>query len=760
MRETPQMGVFQQPVRRGQMAKEYKVIGKKVERVDAFERLVGEAKYASDIYLPEMLYVKLLRSPHPHAKVVKIDTAKAQALPGVKAILTPADVPDFPIHKRQTPPTLVMPVLASTARYAGDEILAVAAMDEETAEDALDLIKVDYEVLPFVLDAEEAVKAEAPKIYPEGNFVRETADTLVRGNVEEGFKQADVILEDKYRTHLIQHCTMEPRVTVARWTGKRLTIWDSHKGPFRLRTDLARALNIKVNQVRVLTPYIGGDFGDKGQMERQHVIAALFAKKTNRPVKLEFTREETYLGTHHRYPTTWYLKYGAKKDGTLTAIQIKLYADMGAYYHMDGAYNSLEVPKGVYRCPNVKLEGTNVFTNKPEGGQMRCVGHPAAMFPQEVHMDRLAEKLGMDPLAFRQKNHARKEDGDQDKKFPFASIGIEDCARLGAEKIGWQANWRKPGTSPGPVKIGLGVAFQSCRHGLITSPMSAIIKLDPDGTVELLSGLNDSGGWQKTTMAMIAAEEMGIPYEAVEVTTGDTDVTTDTGPPGGSRGTPSTGLAVIAAARDAKNQLLEVAAEILKKKKEDIEIKDGQIFVKGENKSVSYREILSKAPSPIVGRGFGKPPQNVAMHTFGAHFAEVAVDTRTGKIEIRRLIAAHDVGRAINRLGCENQIQGGAVMGIGFGLTERQYIDGRTGICVNPNMVDFKIPSILDAPMVEPIIVETDDPYGPFGAKGVGEPPYGVPAPAIANAIYNAVGVRFNEIPFNIRSILDKLEKV
>ena len=741
------------------MAKEFKVIGKKVERVDAFERLIGEAKYASDIYLRGMLSVKILRSPHPHAKVVRIDTARARALPGVMAILTPEDLRDFAIQIRGTPPFVPKPILATTARYVGDEILALAAVDEETAEEALDLIRVDYQILPFVLDAEEAVKPEAPKIYPEGNVIQEGPDTTNRGDVEEGFKQADVILEEKYKTHLIQHTTMEPRVTVASWSGKKLTLWDSHKNPFRVRTDLARALNLKVNQVRVLTHYIGGDFGDKAFIERQHIIAALLAMKTNHPVKIEFTREENYLSAHHRYPTAWVLKYGVKKDGTLTAIQVKLYADLGAYYPLDGAAGSLEVAKYVYRCPHVKLEGYNVFTNKPEGGFMRCVGHPAGMFPQEVHMDRLAERLGMDPLAFRLKNYARKEDGDQDRKVPFASIGLEDCAKQGAEKIGWKANWRNPGTSLGPIKKGMGVAFHACRHGGISSPMSAVIKLDPDGTVELLSGLNDSGGWQKTTMAMIAAEEMGIPYEAVQVTTGDTDTTTDTGPPGGSRGTTSAGLAVIAAARDAKNQMLDVASELLKRNKEDLEAKDGQISIKGESKSVSFRDILSKAPNPIVGHGSGKPPQNVALLTFGVHFAEVAVDTRTGKVEILRLIAAHDVGRMINRLGCENQIQGGAIMGIGFGLMEKQVIDGQTGICVNPNMVDFKIPSILDVPMVEPIIVESDDPYGPFGAKGVGEPPYSLPAPAIANAIYNAVGVRCNEIPINVRSILDGLKK-
>ena len=740
------------------MAREFKVIGKKVERVDAFERLTGEAKFASDVYLPGMLYVKILRSPYPHAKVKKIDVSSAQALPGVKAILTPQDVPDFAVAKRGSPPLIPKPILATTARYAGDEILAVAAVDEETAEQALDLIKVDYEVLPFVLDAEEAVKPATTKIYPDGNMVRDPSGFLERGNIQEGFNQADVILEEKYKTHLIQHVTLEPRVTVASWSGKRLTIWDSHKSPFRMRTEIAQALNLKVNQVRMLTHYIGGDFGDKASLERQHLIAALLTMKTNRPVKIEFTREENFLSAHHRYPTTWYFKYGAKKDGTLTAIQVRLYADSGAYYSIEAAGASIEVAKWVYRCPNVKLEGYNVFTNKPEGGYMRCVGHPAGMFPQEVHMDRLAEKLGMDPVEFRLKNHARKEDGDQDRKVPFASIGLEDCARLGAEKIGWKTNWRKPGTSPGRVKKGLGVAFHACRHGGISSPMSAIIKLDPDGSVELLSGLNDTGGWQKTTMAMIAAEELGVPYEAVHVTTGDTDATTDTGVPGGSRGTTSAGLAVIAAARDAKIQLLDAAAEALKQKKEDLDVRDGQIFIKQENRSVPYRDILSRIPSPIIGRGSGRPPQNVALLTFAAHFAEVAVDTLTGRVEVLRLVAAHDVGRVINLLGCENQIQGGAIMGLGFGLMERLYLDDQTGICVNPNMVDFKVPSILDVPMVEPIIVEPEDPFGPFGAKGVGEPPYSLPAPAIANAIYNAVGVRFNEIPINVRALLDGLK--
>jgi CO/xanthine dehydrogenase Mo-binding subunit len=741
------------------MAEKFKVIGGKVERVDAIERLTGEAQFTADVYLPGMLYAKVLRSPHPHAKVARIDTTKARALPGVRAVITAEDVVNFSIRRRDKAPLCEMPVLVRTALYAGDEILAVAAGDEETAQEAIDVIGVDYEILPYVLDAEEAVKPGAPKLYPEGNAIQDATDVLVRGDVEDGLRQADVILEDTYRTHLIQHVTFEPRVTIAAWSGQRLTLWDSHKNPFRVRTDLARALGLKVNQVRINTQYIGGDFGDKAFIERCHFISAVLARKTGRPVRLEYTREDNFLSAHHRYPTTWYLKYGAKKDGTLTAIDVKLYADLGAYYHLDGAAACLETPKEVYRCPNVKLSGYNVFTNKPDGGYMRCVGHPAANFPQEVHMDRLAEKLRMDPLAFRLKNYARKEDGDQDRKIPFGSIGLVECAQEGAAKIGWETAWRPPGTSEGPVKRGIGVAFHSCRHGGISSPMSAVLKLDPDGTVELLSGLNDSGGGQKTTMAMIAAEALGVPYDDVRVTTGDTDATSDAGPPGGSRGTTSTGLAVIAAAADAKAQLLDVAAEVLSKERELLEIRDGRILVKGEDIAVPYKDVLAKAPSPIIGRGSGKPPRNVLLHSFGAHFAEVAVDTRTGRVDVLRVVAAHDVGKMINRLGCENQIEGGTIMSMGYALMERQYIDGQTGICLNPNLVDFKIASILDTPVIEPLIIEPEDPFGPFGAKGIGEPPCSVPAPAIVNAIYNAVGVRCTELPMNIRAVVEGLGK-
>jgi CO/xanthine dehydrogenase Mo-binding subunit len=376
-------------------------------------------------------------------------------------------------------------------------------------------------------------------------------------------------------------------------------------------------------------------------------------------------------------------------------------------------------------------------------------------FAQEVHMDIMAEKLGLDPVDFRLKNYARLEDGDQDKRIPFSSNGMEECIRKGAEAMGWGQKWQKPGTSPGPLKKGLGVAIHACRHGAMTLPSTGMLKINPDGTVNVFIGTSDIGGGQKSTMAMIAAEELGIPLEIVSVTSADTEVTLDTGSTGGSRQTIGTGTAVKLAAADAKRQLFEIAAKELKTGKENLEVRKGGIYPLGSDKGIPITDVLKKAPATITGRGTGSLPQGVVTFCFAAHFVEVEVDTLNGKVRVLKLVAAHDVGKAINLLGMENQIDGGAIQGMGFGLTEEQICDKATGICLNPNLVDYKLFTMKDIPEIQPVLIEPIDPIGPFGAKGVGEPPYSVPAPAIANAIYNAIGVRFTELPINTRSILD-----
>lgn len=742
------------------MGKELTIVGKRHPKIDGWERVSGKATYASDIYLPGMLYGRILRSPYPHAKVVKMDVERAKSHPGVKAVLTPKDIAAFSWH--QAPGLLHndIPILAEIARFTGDDIAVVAAVDEDRAQEALDLIKLDYQPLPFVLDPEEALKPGAPKIHPQGNIARGKPVILERGNIEKGFQEADLIYEGRYYTPMLQHVTAEPRVCVAQWHRGKLTVWDSLQYTFAVQSSLAHIFKVPMSKVRVICDFMGGGFGDKGYTERYHVLAAILSLKTGQPVRIEFTREENFLAATHRYPTVCYLKYGAKKDGTLTAIQAKVIADMGAYCHFDGAFGVMETMKGVYRCPHLKGESYNVYTNKPEGGFQRCVGHPMGQFAQEVHMDIMAEKLGMDPVDFRLKNYARLEDGDQDKKIPFSSNGMEECIRKGAEAMGWAQKWQKPGTGSGPLKKGLGMAIHACRHGAMVLPCTAMVKINSDGTANVYVGTVDIGASQKSTMAMIAAEELGIPLAAVAVTSADTEATLDTGSTGGSKQTIGTGSAVKLAAADAKKQILDIAAKELKTSAGNLEIRNGGIYPPGSDKGIKITAALKKAPATITGRGTSSLPKGVVTFTFAAHFVEVEVDTLSGKVRVLKLVAAHDVGKAINLLGAENQIDGGAIQGMGFGLTEDQICDKNTGICLNPNLVDYKLFTMKDIPEIQHVIVEPIDPVGPFGAKGLGEPPYSVPAPAIANAIYNAIGVRFTELPINIRSILDGRKRV
>lgn len=740
------------------MEKELKVVGKRHPKIDGWERVSGRAVYPSDIFLPGMLYAKVLRCPHPHAKVLSMDTAKAKAVPGVKAVYTAADL-GVSWEKSPGRSHHDMPLLTGLARYAGDEIAVVAAVDEDIAQHALELIKVQYETLPFVVDPEEALKPDAPKVHPGGNLLGGKPTLLQRGNIEQGFAEADVIYEGRYTTPMLQHASAEPRVCVARWERGKLTVWESTQYTFATQQGLAHILKLPMSKVRVICDYMGGGFGDKLQIERYTVLASVLSMRTGLPVKLELTREENFLAAHHRYPTVTYLKYGAKKDGTLTAIQARTIADMGAYFHFDGAFGVIETMKSVYRCANVRGEAYNVYTNKPEGGTMRCVGHPQGEFAQEVHMDIMAEMLGMDPVAFRLKNYAKLADGDQDRKVPFSSNAMEPCIVKGAQAFGWAQRWRKPAAGGSHIRRGLGMAIHACRHGAMVLPSAGMVKLNVDGTVNVLVGTADIGCNQKTTMAMIAAEELDVPLSAVSVTAADTDVTLDTGSSGGSKQTATAGTAVKLAAADVKRQLVEIAAKLLKTDKEKIEYRDGRFQAAGAGEGIALKDVIRKAPATLTGRGTGALQPGVTTHCFAAHFAEVEVDTLSGRVRVLKMVAAHDAGKVINVLGAENQIDGGTIQGLGFGMLEHQRFDAATGVCVNPNLVDYKMFTMKDAPEIETVFIEPIDAGGPFGAKGIGEPPYAVPAPAIANAIYNAIGVRFTSLPVNAPAILEALSK-
>jgi CO/xanthine dehydrogenase Mo-binding subunit len=757
------------------MSSEFAVIGKPQPRMDGFEKVTGRARFTSDLTLPGMLHLKVLRSPYPHARVVSIDASKALALPGVVLVLTHKDMP----AARWNPQ---MPILTDVARFVGDDIAVVAAISEEIAGEARDLIKVEYQVLPFVLDPEEAMKPGAPKLFPEGNVVGASGSTTVagsgpkltgyeianatavvnRGDVNKGFAEADLVYEGRYSTPFLQHATQESRVALAKWEFGKLTLWDATQTPFDVQKAVAKVLGIPMSKVHVTIDYLGGGFGDRSSPGRQSVLAAMVAKKTGRPARIELDRDEIYVAALHRYPGVIDLKYGVKKDGTLTAIQARVVADGGAYAVFGAAgLGILECMMSIYRCPNMHGHAWTISTNNPPTGPMRCVGHPQGTFAQEVHMDIIAEKLGMDPVEFRLKNYARLEDGDQFKKMPFTSNGLRECIERGAETFGWKQRWQKAGSSPGPVKKGVGVAIHGCTHGRMPPgmPLSGMVRVNGDGTVNVMTGATELGGGQRTTMAMIAAEELGVPLSVISVVSGDTESTTDTGTTSGSRQTITGGTGVKLAAADAKNQLLDVAAADLKTDKKNLTIRNGMVYVAGSDKGVPLGQIAANAPGGVIfGRGVMKIPLDIFTHTFAVDFAEVEVDTRTGEVKVLKIVAASDLGRAINPLTASSQIEGGVVLGFGFGLSEEQLLDKPTGICVNPNHLDYKVPSIKDIPDIATILVESVDKVGPFGAKGLGEPPCSPPAPAIANAIYNAIGVRFSELPINKRAVLARLK--
>jgi len=734
------------------MSSEFRVIGKRQPKVDGFDKVTGRAKYASDFSLPGMLYLKILRSPYPHARVVSIDTSKAAALAGVKLVLTHKEMAAYP---RWNPS---YPYLADVAHFQGDDIALVAAVDEDTAVEALGLIKVEYQALPFVLDAEEAMKPGAPKVFAEGNLIGGKPVAVSRGDVKKGFAEADLVYEARYRTPFNQHATMESRACIAQWDDGRITIWDSTQAPFEVQKAVAKALKIPQSKVHVICNFMGGGFGDKGNPGRYSTLCAAVARKTGRPARIQLDREEVYLAAGHRYGTVIDLKYGVKKDGTLTAIQAKVVADAGGYAMFPlAAFDTLACMMSIYRCPNMTGEAYTVNTNNPTTGPMRCVGHPQGTFAQEVHMDIIAEKLGMDPVELRMKNYARLEDGDQFKKIPFTSNGMEECIKRAAETFQWKEKRQKAASQPGPIKKGYGMAVHACRHGGMPPgmPLSGMVRVNADGTLNVYTGASELGGGQKTTMAMIAAEEFGVLLSDVFVISADTDKTTDTGVTSGSRQTITGGTGVKLASTDAKNQLLDVAAAELKTDKKNLSIRDSMVYVAGSDKGIPLAQIASKAPGGvIIGRGYMKIPTDVFFHGFAAGFAEVEVDTRTGHVKVVKLVAAHDLGRAINPLTAESQIEGGAIQGIGFGMTEDQIYDKATGLCVNPNHLNYKLMTMKDVPEITPIIVESIDKLGPFGAKGIGEPPYTPPTPAIANAIYNAIGVRFSELPITNRAIL------
>lgn len=723
-------------------------VGKPIPRVDGPERVTGAAKYTYDILLPGMLYARTLRSPYSHARIKSIDTKAAEKLPGVRAVLTHKTIPQIPLRMGQH--TLLEPTL----RYVGDEVAFVVADDEEIAEDALELIDVEYEELPFVLDPEISAKSDAPKIYPTGNLLNGKAEEYVRGDIERGFREAAVSIEARFTTQVALHNSLETHGSVCAWEGDSLTVWDSTQHIYGVRAGVAQALGLPLHKVRVIKKYMGGGFGSKNGAGKYTLLAALAAKKLSRPVKAMLTRKEENLAAGNRNNTIQYWKLGAKRDGTLTAVEMRSYAGIGAYSLWG---TSVSGPgKQLYACPNMKISQYACFTNTGPMAAFRAPGYVEGTFSFEQAIDMLAEKLQIDPLEFRLKNYIEI---NPMSGLPYSTKGLREAYERGAHLIGWvERASKKPKT--GTKRRGFGMASQIW-GGSGGPPAYALCKINNDGSAIVITGTQDIGTGTKTVLAQIAAEELSFPIERISVELGDTQEGVYSPLSAGSMTLPSVGPAVRVAAHDAKEQVLNVAAQVLEKNREDLQIKNGQIFVSNQEKPIELKEVLAMKLQNfmIIGKGARGPnPEQYSVNTFGAQFADLTVDTETGEIIVNKIVAVHESGRVINPLTIGSQIEGGVIQGLGFALCEERVVDQSSGVVLNPNLEEYKIPTALDIPEIEHAMIDRTDPYANnLGAKGVGEPPI-VPTPAaIANAVYDAIGVRITESPLTRDKILKAL---
>ena len=694
------------------------VVGKRLPRVDAYERVSGSAVYPLDFSLPDMLHAAILRCPHPHATVKKVDTSAAERLPGVRAVLTAASPgADVGWFRRRDKATTKL--FDPHCRYEGDEVAAVAAETPEQARDALRAMRVDYEELPFVLTPQEAVKPGAPQLHEGGNRLGEPS-VNARGDLAKGFAEAAAVVERTYSTACEIHVPMEVHGSVVKWDGNRLTVWDSTQGVFGVQPAVAGALGLPLASVRVIGTYMGGGFGSKLEAGKYTVIAALLARATARPVKLFISREEEFLAGGNRPANTMRVKVGARKDGTLTAVEFVSWGTGGAY--PAGADTGF-LAADLYTCPNVRTEDNNAYVNAGRARPMRAPGFPQGAWALEQAMDELAGKLGLDPVELRLKNVPKvsQRRGNQ----PYTSTGLAECLKEGALAFGWkEARSRK--RAPGPVKKGVGMA--ACLWGYGGGPpATVVVKLFSDGSVNVNSGAADIGTGTKTILAMTVAEELGVPLERIQIEHADTGTTQFTGPSGGSKTVPSDMPAARSAAWEVRRKLLSLASEELKLPVEELTLKGGEVVsTKDATKKLAVVAVPGlQRQQVLVGVGTRGPNvEGKVISPFAAHFAEVEVDTRTGAVRVTRLVAAQDSGRPMNRLTYDNQVFGGMAMGLGLAMTEERVLDRQTGKMVNANWHDYKIPTAYDVPP-EQIVVAVDPKdaeCNAIGAKGIGEP--------------------------------------
>lgn len=751
------------------------MIGKRIYNVDSLVKATGKAIYGIDLKLPGMLHGKILRSPFPHARVLWVDTEKAKRLPGVKAVITAEDTPKIKYGSQIDDE---YPLAVGRVRFIGDEVAAVAAVDEEIAWEALEQIKVEYEELPAVFSPREAMEQGAPRIHDgESNVV--THIGFERGNVARGFQEADYVLEDKFISSNVHPGYLEPHVCVAQADAAgNITIWGSFQAPARNRDTIAKIMNLPEGKIRLIQTVVGGGFGGKsGQVLPLYPICAFLALKSKSPVRILNGWEEEFAASRSRMPAEIRIKLGIKKDGTFTAKELNILANCGAYAGTGPAVLSTTATRAtsLYRFKNVKCRADLVYSNTTPIGSYRGYGNPQLHFALESMIDWAAEAIAMDPLEVRLKNAIQQGDISA-HGWVMNSCQLTECLQKAAQKSQWRekrGQGRKEAKGIGMASM-IHVSGNRAVHPFFDGS-SAYVRVNPHGRIDLISGEAEIGQGSNTIFSQIVAEVMGVSMEDIRLFPLDTDYSPFGVGTFASRVTTLGGKAVQMAAEDAKRQLLEFAAEKMEIRVEDLEYSGGRIYVKGSpTKAMEIKEIAkfalhSRGGAPIMGVGTFVVPSNVVVpdktkygnlsmaYSFGVQVAEVKVDRETGKVDILKVLSVHDSGTIINPLLAEGQVEGGVAQGVGYALFEE--IVRQNGKVMNDNFTDYRMPTICDVPQISTTFIEVPDPYGPFGAKGLGEITQVPTAPAIANAIYDAVGVRLKELPFTPEKILQALRE-
>ncbi|VBB47442.1 putative 4-hydroxybenzoyl-CoA reductase, alpha subunit [uncultured Desulfatiglans sp.] len=765
-------------------------VGKRILRKDGPEKVTGQAVYTVDLQLKNMLVGRILRSPHAHARIVRIDTTRARQVPGVKAVITGKDTLGIKHGFVETPryPADQYPLAMDKVRFIGEEVAAVAATDVYAADEALRLIEVEYEPLPAVFDPEEAMKPDAPEIHPTHPKVKEPVmniggkTTSEWGDIEAGFKEADYVREDRFESHLRTHGYLESQATVASFEPDgKLNVWTSSQGPFLKRAKLAKTLGLPFSSVRVLKTYVGGAFGGKIDLFSHEFCAALLSMKAARPVKIVATREEVFTAFRHGQPLIVTVKTGVKKDGTLVAQQYRVINNSGAYRGSGVvviflAWGFAMVP---YRVPNFKYEGYSVFTNNPVRTPQRGHGAPQLRFAVESQLDMIAEELGIDPIEIRLKN--ARESGEQlPNGDNVHNCGLKDCiTEITRHTDFHHVRGGRGENSSQRYKRGIGIGVSSYFGGSLIYPNSSsvIVKMNDDGSVTLLTGALDIGQGAETIHSQIVAEELKIPMEEIQVIAADTETTPVDIGSWISGNAYVCGNATRVAAGNVRTQLLELASQQLEASIDDLVLKDKKVYVAGSpSKALTYRDLVAlsiqtRRGDPIIGEGHWRTMRDEPTHpslattkgrwtenyAFDAQTAEVEVDTETGKVRLLRAVTAHDCGFPINPLLVEGQIDGQVSMALGHAFMEEIMMEeGRT---LNPNWLDYRMPCIRNIAPSEHIDVITEQ-YRvgqPYRTKEVGEGYVSAILAAIANAIYDAVGVRLLSTPFTPEKILKGL---